>query len=60
MDFWTIVIICGLALAAIIGNLSLLRRSNTPLRKTPLNELKETLPRNNKLSKDKDSKTPEK
>ncbi len=45
METWIIVVIIGLALAAIIGNLSLLKRSAHPLRRKSLNELQETLPR---------------
>ncbi|NMP16632.1 hypothetical protein [Thalassotalea sp. Y01] len=45
MPNWLIILICLLALAAIIGNLSLLRRSNSPIRRKSLNDLEETLPR---------------
>lgn len=45
MDTWLIVVIIAFALAAIIGNISILRRSAFPLRKKGLNDLTETLPR---------------
>ncbi|QBY03025.1 hypothetical protein E2K93_00950 [Thalassotalea sp. HSM 43] len=45
MPNWLIILICLLALAAIVGNLSLLRRSNSPIRRKSLNDLEETLPR---------------
>lgn len=48
MNTWIIVGIIALALMVIIGNISLLRRSATPLRKQGLNDLKETLPRSNR------------
>jgi hypothetical protein len=45
MPDWLEIVIVLLGLGAIIGNLSILKRSNKPLRKKSLNELKETLPR---------------
>lgn len=45
MPTWLIVTIIVFALAAIIGNLSLLQKSATPIRRKSLNDLKETLPR---------------
>lgn len=56
MDTWLIVVIIAVALGAIIGNISILRRSAYPLRKKGINDLTETLPRagDNKKSKAKE------
>ncbi|MDN3651252.1 hypothetical protein QWY77_00445 [Thalassotalea ponticola] len=45
MPSWLIIVICLLAFAAIVGNLSLLKRSSKPIRRKSLNDLQETLPR---------------
>lgn len=45
METWIIVVIIVCAIAAIVGNLSMLQRSATPIRRKSLNDLKETLPR---------------
>lgn len=49
MDSWIAPTIIIIALVLIIGNFSTFQKSaKTPLRKKSLNDLKETLPRNNK------------
>jgi hypothetical protein len=49
MDSWIAPTIIIIALVVIIGNFSTFQKSaKTPLRKKSLNDLKETLPRNNK------------
>lgn len=45
METWIILTIIVFAIAAIIGNLSMLKRSAHPIRRKSLNDLKETLPR---------------
>ncbi len=57
MDTWVIVVIIGLAFAAIIGNLSLLQKSAKPIRRKGLNDLQETLPRTGKTA-DKGASSP--
>jgi len=49
MNEWLIPIIIIAAIALYIGNISTFQKNaKTPLRKKGLNDLKETLPRNNK------------
>ncbi|WP_068547639.1 DUF2897 family protein [Thalassotalea crassostreae] len=45
METWVIVVVIFLAIGAIIGNLSMLKRSAHPMRRKSLNDLEETLPR---------------
>ncbi|OUS31358.1 hypothetical protein A9Q98_02835 [Thalassotalea sp. 42_200_T64] len=45
MPTWLIVVVIVLAIAMVIGNLSMLKRSAYPLRRKSLNDLSETLPR---------------
>ena len=45
MPTWLIVVIIVGAIAAVIGNLSILKRSASPIRRKSLNDLEETLPR---------------
>ncbi|MEW6998610.1 hypothetical protein AADZ86_13015 [Colwelliaceae bacterium BS250] len=45
METWIIVVVIVFSIAAIVGNLSMLRRSAHPIRRKSLNDLKETLPR---------------
>ena len=50
----TIIVIAVVLLAFhVIGNVFLLKKQNKPIRKTPLNELKETLPRTGKGKEEK-------
>jgi len=50
MDNWLVIIIIVAALALIVGNFSVVQKNaKTPLRKKSLNDLKETLPRSNKV-----------
>lgn len=49
MSTWLVVLIIVLVLALIISNINLLHKNaSQPLRKTSLNDLKETLPRSGK------------
>lgn len=51
MNNWLMIGIIAIVFIIIIGNFSTVRRNaKTPLRKKSLNDLKETLPRNNKTS----------
>ena len=51
MDNWIIIVIFIAAIALVIGNFSLVQKNaKTPLRKKNLNDLQETLPRNNKAT----------
>ena len=45
METWIIVVVIVFSIAAIVGNLSMLKRSAHPIRRKSLNELEETLPR---------------
>ena len=45
METWIIVVVIVFSIAAIVGNLSMLKRSAHPIRRKSLNDLKETLPR---------------
>lgn len=51
MDNWLAILMIVIAILIIIGNLSTFQKSSHhKLRKTNLNELKETLPRNHKTT----------
>jgi len=51
IENWIIPVLIIVAIALIIGNLSTLQKNaKTPIRKKNLNDLKETLPRNNKTA----------
>lgn len=56
MASWLIITIIVFAIAAIIGNLSLLRKSASPIRRKSLNDLKETLPRAGEKKEENDRK----
>lgn len=43
MSDWLIILVSFLAIGAIIGNLSLLKRSARPIRRTSLNDLEPTI-----------------
>lgn len=53
---WIAIIIIGLLAVQVIANIFMLKRNPTPMRKTHLNDLKETLPRAGEKDQKKDKK----